>query len=77
MNYVATGKKVDDALVLEPKCFEEDSNEDLRKKTVMLSEGDILLSNMRVQLRALGMKTEYKAHEDEEQLIVNNSIVVR
>ena len=61
----------------QPKTFEEGSNDDLRKKTVMLSEGDVLLSNVRVQLRALGMKAEYRAGEDEEQLIVNKSILVR
>jgi hypothetical protein len=42
-----------------------------------LSDGDVLLTDLRTEVIAQGMKAEYSAHAGYSQLIVNGRIVVR
>jgi Cleavage and polyadenylation factor 2 C-terminal len=72
---VATGQKValDGSIVLAPRCML--SSDDT--PSIYLSDGEILLTDLRAELIALGMKAEYSAHAGYSQLVVNGKIVVR
>uniref|UniRef100_A0A7S1FYW9 Cleavage and polyadenylation specificity factor subunit 2 n=1 Tax=Corethron hystrix TaxID=216773 RepID=A0A7S1FYW9_9STRA len=78
---VATGKKVaaDGSIVLAPVpvARDEASGVVLNRPTVMLSHGDVLLTDLRSQVIAQGMKARYSAHTGYQQLVVNGKIVVR
>lgn len=71
LDYVVTGKKVavDGSIVLAPRRL----SDRCRNRNVMVSDGDVLLSDLRSEVIAQGMKAEYSAL----QLIVNGKIVVR
>lgn len=72
---VATGQKValDGSIVLAPR--NQSSFDDT--PSLYLSDGEILLTDLRAELIALGMKAEYSAHSGYSQLVVNGQIVVR
>ena len=55
---VATGKKVaaDGAIVLAPRA----ASADLKEKNIMLSDGDVYLTDLRSEIIALGLKAEYR-----------------
>lgn len=74
LDYVATGQKVaaDGSIVLAPQ-----GNCQGKRPNVMLSDGDVLLTDLRSEVIALGMKAEYSAHAGYSQLIINGRIVVR
>jgi len=75
MDTVATGQKVavDGAIVLAPRLVlpTEDA------PSVFLSDGEVLLTDLRAELIASGMKAEYSAHATYSQLVVNGRIIVR
>mmetsp|Transcript_16722 Transcript_16722/g.21159 ORF Transcript_16722/g.21159 Transcript_16722/m.21159 type:complete len:200 (+) Transcript_16722:55-654(+) len=75
MDCIATGQKVaaDGSIVLAPRRFPENK----QQSTVMLSDGDVLLTDLRSEIIAQGMKAEYSAHVGYAQLIINGKIVVR
>lgn len=58
LDCVATGQKVaaDGSIVLAPRASPEDS----KQKNVMLSDGDVYLTDLRSEIIALGMKAEYR-----------------
>lgn len=76
VDYVATGKKwaVDGSIVLAPRRNETMS---LSQPSLMLSTREVLLTDLRAEVTALGMKAEYGALSGYSQLIVNGKIFVR
>jgi cleavage and polyadenylation specificity factor subunit 2 len=78
VDFVATGQKValDGSLVLAPRTPSLLDNED-DVPSIYLSDGEILLTNLRAELIALGMKAEYSAHTGYSQLLINGKILVR
>jgi len=70
LDAVATGQKValDGSIVLAPRVG---SNDDSPK--IYLSDGDILLTDLRSEMIAAGMKAEYRAN----QLVINGKIIVK
>jgi hypothetical protein len=42
-----------------------------------VSDGEVLLTDLRAELIAQGMKAEYSAHSGYSQLVVNGKIVVK
>mmetsp|Transcript_7944 Transcript_7944/g.15974 ORF Transcript_7944/g.15974 Transcript_7944/m.15974 type:complete len:960 (-) Transcript_7944:58-2937(-) len=79
---VANGKKTkgEGNLVFAPKLATSSSSKDaLNKPTVMLSNGDVLLTDLRSEFLDREMKAEYSvnAEEDFQSLLVNGSIVIR
>lgn len=74
LDCVATGQKVaaDGSIVLAPRGISQG-----KRPNVMLSDGDVLLTDLRSEVIAQGMKAEYSAHAGYSQLIVNGRIVVR
>eukprot|EP00977_Amphora_coffeiformis_P006303 scaffold1351_cov176-Amphora_coffeaeformis.AAC.37 len=74
LDYVATGQKVaaDGSIVLAPRSASADA-----VPSVYLSAGDVLLTDLRAELIAQGMKAEYKTRQGFAQIIVNGHIVVK
>ena len=74
VDYIATGQKVaaDGSIVLAPR-----SDVEGRVPTVYVSDGDVLLTDLRLELTAQGMKAAYSAHSGYTKLVVNEKIVVR
>lgn len=70
---VATGQKVaaDGSIVLAPQLKTESM------PSVYVSDGEVLLTDLRAELIALGMKADYSAHEGYVQLIVNGKIIIK
>ena len=77
LNCVATGQKValDGSIVLAPRL--PSMLENTRKPSILLSDGEILLTDLRTELIALGMKAEYSAHTGYSQLLINGKVVVK
>lgn len=75
VDFVATGKKwaVDGSLVLAPR--RQDSS--LHQPSLMLSAREVLLTDLRSEVIALGMKAEYSALSGYSQLVINGKIFVR
>jgi len=75
LDCVATGQQValDGSIVLAPKSISEQE----RHRNVMLSDGDVLLTDLRSEVIAQGMKAEYSAHSGYSQLVVNGNIIVQ
>jgi len=75
MDTVATGQKValDGSIVLAPRLPlpTEDT------LSVYLSDGEVLLTDLRAELIASGMKAEYSSHTGYSQLVINGKIIVR
>jgi len=70
---VATGQKVasDGAIVLAPRAKKRSHD------TIMISEGEVLLTDLLGDLRAMGMKAEYSTHNGQAQLLVSGRILVQ
>lgn len=75
---VATGQKValDGSIVLAPRMSSLSDNKN-DGSSIYLSDGEILLTDLRTELIALGMKAEYSAHTGYSQLLVNGKIILR
>ncbi|KAL3914768.1 MAG: hypothetical protein SGILL_005965 [Bacillariaceae sp.] len=73
LDYVATGQKValDGSIVLAPQKTSS------KLPAVYISDGEVLLTDLRTELIAQGMKAEYSAHSNYSQLIVNGRIIVK
>jgi hypothetical protein len=73
VDYVATGQKValDGAIVLAPRKSLSS------QPAIYLSDGDVLLTDLRTELIAQGMKAEYSTHSGYAQLVVNGKVVVK
>lgn len=74
LDYVATGQKVaaDGSIVLAPRSAAADA-----VPSVYLSAGEVLLTDLRAELIAQGMKAEYTTRQGFTQIIVNGHIVVK
>uniref|UniRef100_A0A7R9WTQ9 Cleavage and polyadenylation specificity factor 2 C-terminal domain-containing protein n=1 Tax=Craspedostauros australis TaxID=1486917 RepID=A0A7R9WTQ9_9STRA len=74
LDYIATGQRValDGSIVLAPNknAGRSDGN------ALYLSDGEILLTDLRSELIAQGMKAEYSTHPGYSQLLVNEVILV-
>ena len=77
IHYIATGQKVasDGSIVLAPPI----TTQQQQQKSVMISNGEVLLSDLRSEIIAQGMKAEYTTNvlEGYQQILVNNKIIVR
>jgi hypothetical protein len=75
VDFVATGKKwaVDGSIVLAPRRHQSTLNQ----PSLMLSTKEVLLTDLRAEVTALGMKAEYGALSGYSQLVVNGKIIVR
>jgi cleavage and polyadenylation specificity factor subunit 2 len=73
LDYVATGQRValDGSVVLAPK------QKSSKLPAIYVSDGEVLLTDLRTELIAQGMKAEYSAHSGYSQLIVNGRIIVK
>mmetsp|Transcript_3593 Transcript_3593/g.10210 ORF Transcript_3593/g.10210 Transcript_3593/m.10210 type:complete len:1064 (+) Transcript_3593:243-3434(+) len=74
---VATGQRVaaDGSIVLAPSVSLADGSR--HQPSVMISDGDVLLTDLRAELISQGMKAEYSTRAGYAQLIVNERVVVR
>lgn len=72
---IATGQtvKLDDSIVLAPRRALTDSD----SSSIYLSDGDILLTDLRAEIIASGMKAEYSARAGFSQLVVNEKVIVK
>ena len=79
LDCVATGKivKEDRAVVLAPAAKIQLTKSSKSRQPIMLSDGDVLLTDLRSELIAQGMKAEYTVHPHYTQLIINGRIIVR
>ncbi|KAL3822475.1 hypothetical protein ACHAXA_006903 [Cyclostephanos tholiformis] len=75
VDFVATGKKwaVDGSIVLAPRRHQDTLNQ----PSLMLSTKEVLLTDLRAEVTALGMKAEYGALSGYSQLVVNGKIIIR
>ena len=76
LDSVATGQRValDGSIVLAPRPLSSTTKDD---PSVYLSNGEILLTDLRAELIAQGMKAEYSTRPGFAQLVVNGSVLVR
>jgi len=44
---------------------------------MMISDGDVLLTDLRSEIIAQGMKAEYSTHDGFQQLVVSNRVILR
>ena len=74
LDYVATGQRVasDGSIVLAPLSSLADA-----VPSLYLSAGEVLLTDLRAEIIAQGMKAEYKTRQGYAQLIVNGHIFVK
>lgn len=74
VDFVATGQKValDGSLVLAPRLSSGDEI-----PHAYLSDGDVLLTDLRAELIAAGLKADYSAKTGYSQLVVNGKIIIR
>jgi Cleavage and polyadenylation factor 2 C-terminal len=84
LDCAATGQKVaaDGSIVLAPKKCDMPAkfhsiDIDAASPPIYVSDGEVLLTDLRTELIAQGMKAEYSAHAGYSQLVVNGKIVVR
>lgn len=75
VDYVATGQRValDDSIVLAPRSSKpfDDS------PSLLLSEGEIVLTDLLAEITASGMKADYSVKAGYTQLLINGKILVR
>lgn len=73
LDHVATGQRValDGSIVLAPRA--KASNQ----LSIYLSDGEVLLTDLRTELIAQGMKAEYSTHSGYARLVVNGKVVVK
>jgi Cleavage and polyadenylation factor 2 C-terminal len=74
LDYVATGQKValDGSIVLAPRAKPKNDF-----PSIYLSAGEVLLTDLRSELIAQGMKAEYSSHKGYSQLLVNGRVILR
>ena len=74
---VATGQRVaqDGSIVLEPRILSKAAA--MRHPSVYVSDGEVLLTDLRSELMAQGIKVEYSTQAGIAQLIVNGKILVQ
>jgi hypothetical protein len=74
---IATGKKValDGSIVLAPRAVSKTNL--VPPRNVFVCNGEVLLTDLRAELIAEGMKADYKARLGYAQLVVNGKIVVK
>lgn len=79
LDCVATGKivAVDGSIVLAHRPSSSTKGVSRRHQNVMVSNGDVLLTDLRIKVIAKSMKADYSAHAGYSQLVVNGKIVVR
>ena len=77
LNTVATGQKValDGSIVLAPRHLSKAAA--MRRPAVYVSDGEVLLTDLRSTLIAQGMKAEYSTQAGFAQLVVNGKILVK
>jgi len=77
LDCVATGQKVaaDGSIVLAPRIHSKKDQH--HRPSLLLSDGDVLLTDLRAEVTAQGMKAEYSAHTGYQQLLVNNKVIVK
>eukprot|EP00934_Nitzschia_sp_Nitz4_P004338 Nitzschia sp. Nitz4//scaffold138_size62050//1928//4771//NITZ4_006381-RA/size62050-processed-gene-0.43-mRNA-1//1//CDS//3329535746//4328//frame0 len=73
IDYVATGQRValDGSIVIAPR------KESWNQPSLYLSDGEVLLTDLRTELIAGGMKAEYSTHSGYAQLVVNGKIYIK
>lgn len=74
---VATGRKVasDGSIVLAPRPFSKASQK--KHPNVYVSNGEVLLTDLRTELIAEGMKADYSTRPGYAQLVVNGKVIVK
>ena len=77
LNVVATGQKVaqDGSIVLAPRALSKVAT--MRRPPVYVSDGEVLLTDLRSELMAQGMKADYSTQAGFAQLVVNGKILVK
>lgn len=77
LHAVATGQKVaqDGSIVLAPRVLSKAAA--MRHPSVYVSDGEVLLTDLRSDLMAQGMKAEYSVQAGVAQLLVNGKILVK
>ncbi|CAB9501905.1 Probable cleavage and polyadenylation specificity factor subunit 2 [Seminavis robusta] len=77
LDAVATGQKValDGSIVLAPLPVSIESA--MKHPPTYISDGEVLLTDLRAELIAQGMKAEYSAQAGYSQLVVNGKVIVR
>lgn len=76
---VATGQKVaaDGSVVLAPVAMKGSTDSALvRKPQILLSDGEVLLTDLRSTMIAQGLKAEYSTHAGHQKLVLNGRVVV-
>ena len=79
VNCVATGQKVaaDGSAVLAPRRVKHTASAvDENSPHILLSDGEVLLTDLRLEMIAQGLKAEYSTHAGYQQLIVNGRVAV-
>ena len=73
LDSVATGQKVaaDGSIVLAPRPRDVDE-----PPSLYISDGEVLLTDLRTALTAAGMKAAYSTHNGYAQLVINQKIIV-
>lgn len=74
---VATGRKVaaDGSIVLAPRPFSKAIQE--QQPNIFVSNGEVLLTDLRAELIAVGMKADYSTRPGYAQLVVNGKVIVK
>lgn len=77
LNAVATGQKValGGSIVLAPRALSKVAT--MRRPPVYVSDGEVLLTDLRSELMAQGMKADYSTQAGFAQLVVNGKILVK
>ena len=79
LDCVATGQRValDGSVVLAPRKSQSKGSSSSHPLSIYLSDGDVLLTDLRTEMIAQGMKAEYSTHSGYAQLVVNGKVVVK
>ncbi len=74
LDYVATGQRValDGSIVLAPRKTKSSN-----QSSIYLSDGEVLLTDLRTDLIAQGMKAEYSTHSGFARLVINGKVIVK
>lgn len=74
---VATGRKVaaDGSIVLAPRPFSKEIQK--HQPNIFVSKGEVLLTDLRAELIAEGMKAAYSTRPGYAQLVVNGKVIVK
>lgn len=74
---VATGRKVaaDGSIVLAPRPYSKAAQR--KQPNIFVSNGEVLLTDLRAELIAEGMKADYSTRPGYAQLVVNGKVIVK